>query len=52
MVNKGEFLDYADKLNKNKETHYSTEMEIILELVEKFKLMEQELEDLKREVIK
>lgn len=43
MVDKGKFINYAKTLDKEK--IYSTEMEIILELIK-------EIEDLKKEVLK
>ena len=41
MVDKGKFIDYAKTLNK--ELNYSTEMEIILELVKEIEALKKEI---------
>lgn len=45
MVNKGGYIDYAKSLNK--ERKYSTEFQIVLELIEKMDIQSQLIEELR-----
>jgi len=56
MVRKGEYLEFATdlqnerKLKENEDNDYSTELCIILELIELVKTLEVKVEALKKEV--